>query len=393
MSIKKLQQGFATKAIHAGEDPDFREGATGDVVVPIHLSTTYARAKVNVPTAGYEYVRSLNPTRKALETKLAALENANYGLAFSSGLAAETTLLTALLKSGDHIVAFDDLYGGTKRLFNNIFNNYNIGVTFVDATEASLIENAILPQTKLIWIESPSNPLLKICDISEISIIAAAHNLILVVDNTFLSPYFQQPLELGADIVVHSSTKYIGGHSDVLGGALLINSPVYYEKLQYSQNAVGAVLSPFDSYLTLRGVKTLALRMEQHQRNAFQIANYLLKHPKVKKVIYPGLENHPQHTLAKTQSTGFGGVLSFEIKGRQSDAETFLEKLRIIALAESLGGVESLIELPSVMTHSSVPKEVREQVGISDTLIRFSAGIENIDDLIADFEQALSDAK
>jgi cystathionine gamma-lyase len=388
MSIKELQQGFATKAIHAGENPDFREGATGDVVVPIHLSTTFARAKVNVPTAGYEYVRSLNPTRKALETKLAALENADYGLAFSSGLAAETTLLTTMLKSGDHIVAFDDLYGGTKRLFNNVFNNYNIDVTFVDATDASLVENAILPQTRLIWIESPSNPLLKICDIEKISKIAVARKLVLVVDNTFLSPYFQRPLELGADIVVHSSTKYIGGHSDVLGGALLLNNPDYYEKLQYHQNAVGAVLSPFDSYLTLRGVKTLALRMEQHQKNAFLIADYLQKHPKVKKVIYPGLENHPQHALAKVQSTGFGGVLSFEIVGSQSDAEAFLEKLRIIALAESLGGVESLIELPSVMTHSSVPKEVREQVGITDTLIRLSAGVENINDLIADIEQA-----
>jgi cystathionine gamma-lyase len=390
MSIKKLQQGFATKAVHAGEDPDFRDGATGDVVVPIHLSTTFAREKVNIPTAGYEYTRSLNPTRKALETKLAALENANYGLAFSSGLAAETTLLTTLLKSGDHLVAFDDLYGGTKRLFNNIFNNYNIGVTFVDATNTSLIENAILPQTRLIWIESPSNPLLKICDIAKIAKIAAAHKLILVVDNTFLSPYFQKPLDLGADIVVHSSTKYIGGHSDVLGGALLLNNSDYYEKLQYHQNAIGAVLPPFDSYLTLRGVKTLALRMEQHQQNALDIANYLSQHPKVKNVIYPGLENHPQHSLAKAQATGFGGVLSFEIDGNQSDAEVFLEKLRVIALAESLGGVESLIELPSVMTHSSVPKEIREQVGITDTLIRVSAGIENINDLIADLEQGFN---
>jgi cystathionine gamma-lyase len=388
MNTKRLH-GFATKAIHAGEDPDFRSGATGDVVVPIHLSTTFAREKVNVPTAGYEYTRSLNPTRKALETKLAALENANYGLAFASGLAAETTLLTTLLKSGDHIVAFDDLYGGTKRLFNNIFNNYEVSVTFVDATDASLVENAIQPRTRLIWIESPSNPLLKICDIAKIAQIATAHGLISVVDNTFFSPYFQNPLDLGADIVVHSSTKYIGGHSDVLGGALLLNNLGYYEKLQYHQNAIGAVLSPFDSYLTLRGVKTLALRMEQHQQNAFRIANYLLQHPKVKKVIYPGLENHPQHTLAKTQATGFGGVLSFEINGSRSDAETFIEKLRVFALAESLGGVESLIELPAVMTHSSVPKEIREQIGITDTLIRVSAGVENINDLIDDLEQAL----
>ncbi|MDR1341481.1 MAG: cystathionine gamma-synthase [Prevotellaceae bacterium] len=388
MSTKDLR-GFATKAIHAGEEPDFRSGATGDVVVPIHLSTTFAREKVGVPTAGYEYTRSLNPTRRALESKLAALENAEYGLAFSSGLAAETTLLTALLKSGDHIVAFDDLYGGSKRLFNNVFNRYGIRVTFVDASEASLVEKAITPQTRLIWIESPSNPLLKICDISAISRISAAHGLILVVDNTFLSPYFQKPLDLGADIVVHSSTKYIGGHSDVLGGALLLNRPGYYEKLQYHQNAIGAVLSPFDSYLTLRGVKTLALRMEQHQKNALSIARYLLKHPRIKKVIYPGLENHPQHALAKAQASGYGGVLSFEINGNQSDAEAFLEKLRVFSLAESLGGVESLIELPALMTHSSVPKEIREQVGISDTLIRVSAGIEDSDDLIADLKQAL----
>jgi cystathionine gamma-lyase len=389
MSINKLQ-GFTTKAIHAGEEPDFRDGASGDVVVPIHLSTTFAREKVNIPTAGYEYTRSLNPTRKALETKLAALENANYGLAFSSGLAAETTLLTALLKNGDHAIAFDDLYGGTKRLFNNIFNHYNIGVTFVDATDVSLVENAVTPQTRLIWIESPSNPLLKICDIAKIAQIATAHRLILVVDNTFLSPYFQNPLNLGADIVVHSSTKYIGGHSDVLGGALLLNDTDCYERLQYHQNAIGATLSPFDSYLTLRGVKTLELRMERHQKNAFLIAEYLQRHPKVERVIYPGLESHPQHRLATTQATGFGGVLSFEIKGKQSDAEIFLERLRVIALAESLGGVESLIELPSVMTHSSVPKEIRQQVGISDTLIRLSTGIENIDDLLADLEQALA---
>jgi cystathionine gamma-lyase len=389
MNINKLQ-GFATKAVHAGEEPDFRSGATGDVVVPIHLSTTFAREKVNVPTAGYEYTRSLNPTRKALETKLAALENARYGLAFASGLAAETTLLTALLKSGDHIVAFDDLYGGTKRLFNNIFSSYEIGVTFVDATDVALVENAIRARTRLIWIESPSNPLLKICDIARIAKIAAAHGLILVVDNTFLSPWFQKPLDLGADIVVHSSTKYIGGHSDVLGGAVLLNNSDYYEKLRYHQNAIGAVLSPFDSYLTLRGVKTLALRMEQHQQNALRIADYLMQHPKVKRVIYPGLETHPQYMLAKTQTTGFGGVLSFEINGSQRDAEAFLEKLHVFALAESLGGVESLIELPSVMTHSSVPKEIREQTGITDTLIRVSAGIEDSNDLIDDLDEALN---
>ncbi|MDR1897467.1 MAG: PLP-dependent aspartate aminotransferase family protein [Prevotellaceae bacterium] len=389
MNTPDNTQGFATKAVHAGEEPDFREGASGDVVVPIHLSSTFARKKVSVPTAGYEYIRSLNPTRKALETKLAALENAKYGLTFASGLAAETTLLLALLKSGDHVVAFDDLYGGTRRLFNHVLADYNISVTFVDATDASLVENAIQPQSRMIWIESPSNPLLKVCDIRAIAKIAARHDLILVADNTFLSPYFQNPLDLGADIVVHSSTKYIGGHSDVLGGAVLLNSAAYYEKLQYHQNAVGAVLSPFDSYLTLRGVKTLALRLEQHQKNAVEIALYLSQHPRVTRVIYPGLETHPQHRLFKSQTTGAGGVLSFEIRGTTKDAERFLERLKLFALAESLGGVESLIELPSAMTHASVPEEIRKQTGISDTLIRLSAGIENTKDLIADIKQAL----
>lgn len=388
MSKKSNHYGFSTKAIHVGEQPDFREGATGDVVVPIHLSTTFAREKVSIPTAGYEYTRSLNPTRKALESKLASLENAEYGLAFSSGLAAETTVLLALLRSGDHIVAFDDLYGGTKRLFNSIFPDFD--VTFVDATDAALVEKAIKPNTKLVWIETPSNPLLKLCDIQAVAEISKKHKLILVVDNTFLSPYFQNPLDLGADVVVHSSTKYIGGHSDVLGGAVLLNDPTYYERLQYYQNAIGAVLSPFDSYLTLRGIKTLELRLEKHQENALKIASYLEKHPKVIKVIYPGLESHPQHALAKKQTSGFGGVLSFEIKGTISDAERFLEKLTLFALAESLGGVESLIELPSVMTHSSVDKKVREQVGITDTLIRVSVGVENINDLIEDLEQAFN---
>lgn len=386
---KQHNYGFATKAIHAGEEPDYREGATGDVVVPIHLATTFARKHVTEPTGGYEYIRTANPTRKALENKLAALENAAYGLAFSSGLAAESTVLMSLLKPEDHVVAFDDLYGGTKRLFNNVFNKFEFVVSYVDATNPKNIEQAIRPNTKLIWIETPSNPLLKISDIKAISEISHKHNVILVVDNTFLSPYFQNPLDLGADIVVHSTTKYIGGHSDVLGGAALTNNTSYYEKIAYNQNAIGAVISPFDSYLTLRGLKTLALRMNQHQKNALEIAHYLEKHPKVNKVIYPGLESHPQHDLAKKQMKGFGGVLSFELKGTLEDAETFLSKLNVFALAESLGGVESLIELPSLMTHSSVAKEVREKIGITDTLIRVSVGLEDINDLIADLEQAL----
>jgi cystathionine gamma-lyase len=390
MSKTIKYEGFSTKAVHAGEEPDFRDGASGDVVVPIHLSTTFAREKVGIPTAGYEYQRSQNPTRKALEIKLAAIENAKYGLAFSCGLAAETTVLLSLLRPGAHVIAFDDLYGGTKRLFNNIFANYGLTFSFVDATSPATVEKAVKPDTQLIWIETPSNPLLKVSDIKSIANIAHKHDLILVVDNTFLSPYFQNPLSLGADIVVHSSTKYIGGHSDVLGGSVMLNDDKYYGLLQYHQNAVGAVLSPFDSYLTLRGIKTLALRMEQHQKNALLIANYLEKHPKVSKVIYPGLKSHPQHDLFRSQTSGYGGVLSFEIKGSITDAEKFLEALAIFALAESLGGVESLAELPALMTHSSVNKEIREQIGITDTLIRLSAGIEEANDLINDLEQAFT---
>ena len=346
--------GFSTKAIHTGETPDFREGATGDVVSPIHLSTTFARKKVEQPTSGYEYTRSSNPTRKALEEKLASLENAKHGFTFSSGLAAETTLLLSLLNPGDHIVAFDDLYGGTKRLFNKVFSKYNFGVTYVDETISENVRKGINKSTKLIWLETPSNPLLKICDIREIASIAHENNILLVVDNTFLSPYFQRPLDLGADVVIHSSTKYIGGHSDTLGGAIIVNDEEIAEKVAYHQNATGAVLSPFDSYLTMRGLKTLSVRLEQHQKNAFAVADYLSSHPKVKKVIYPGLESHPQHKLAASQTDGFGGVLSFEIDGDINDAKLFLEKLQIFALAESLGGVESLIELPSLMTHASV---------------------------------------
>ncbi|MDR0687770.1 MAG: cystathionine gamma-synthase [Prevotellaceae bacterium] len=381
--------GFATRAVHAGEEADLREGATGDVVAAIHLATTYARKEVALP-GRYEYVRSQNPTREALEVKLAALENARYGLAFSSGLAAETTLLLATLKAGDHIVAFDDLYGGTKRLFEQVFVSFGVEVSYVDATGALPVERALRPSTKMVWVESPTNPLLKLSDIRAIAQVTRRNGLILVVDNTFLSPYFQKPLDLGADVVVHSVTKYIGGHSDVLGGALLVNSEQHYEKLQYLQNSAGAVLSPFDSYLTLRGLKTLALRMERHQQNALAIAHFLEKHPKVSRVLYPGLESHPQHELAKAQASGFGGVLSFDLKGTVPDAENFLERLQVFTLAESLGGVESLIELPSQMTHASLEKAAREKIGITDTLIRLSAGIEDAADLVADLEQALA---
>lgn len=380
---------FSTRAIHSGEEPDFRDGASGDVAVPIHLATTFARINAGEPTAGYEYTRSSNPTRKALEEKLAALDGAKHGLAFASGLAAATTVILSLLKAGDNVIGFDDLYGGTRRLLSNVFVNFGISTTYVDATVAKNIEDAIKPETKLIWIESPTNPLLKIADIKAIAQIAKKHGIILVVDNTFLSPYFQNPLALGADITVYSTTKYIGGHSDTLGGAITLNNDEYYQKLAYNQNAAGAVLSPFDSYLTLRGAKTLAVRMEQHQKNALALAEFLTQSPKIKRVIYPGLKSHPQYQLSASQSTGFGGVLSFELEGTLQDAEKFLSKLKLFSTAESLGGVESLVEIPSIMTHASVPKEVREKNGISDTLIRVSVGIEDTEDLINDFKQAL----
>ena len=383
--------GFSTRAIHNGEEPDFREGASGDVAVPIHLATTFARLKASNPTAGYEYTRSLNPTRKALEEKLAALDGARYGLAFSSGLAAASTVIISLLKAGDNVIGFDDLYGGTRRLLSNVFINFDITVSYVDATIPENIEKAIKPETRLIWIETPTNPLLKIADIRAIAQIAKRHGLILVVDNTFLSPYFKKPLSLGADVVVYSTTKYIGGHSDALGGSVVTNDEDIYQKISYNQNAVGAVLSPFDSYLTLRGAKTLAIRMEQHQKNAIALAEYLQKSAKVKRVLYPGLKTHPHHEVAAAQTTGFGGVLSFELDGTLADAESFLSRLKLFSTAESLGGVESLAEIPSIMTHASVPKEVREKNGITDTLIRLSVGIEDTADLIADIKGALGD--
>ncbi len=379
---------FETKAIHVGEEPDLEKGS-GDVVVPIHLSSTFARKKVNEPTQGYEYSRTGNPTRGALEKKLAVLEGAAFGLAFASGMAAESTLAITLLHSGDHVLAFDDLYGGTRRLFNRILDpHFKVEVTYVDARDPQRIKDAIRRQTRLIWLESPTNPLMKICDIAAIAEIARQADIPVVVDNTFLSPYFQKPLLLGAKVVVHSSTKYLNGHSDSVGGAVMLSDEALYRQLKFNQNAMGAILSPFDSFLVLRGIKTLSVRMREHERNALRLASYLEQHPEVKKVNYPGLESHPQHTLANRQATGCGGMLSFEIKGGLDEAERFLESLRVFALAESLGGVESLIEHPALMTHASVPKEVREQVGLTDSLIRVSVGIEHIDDLIADFDQA-----
>ncbi len=380
---------FETRAIHVGEEPNLKPGGSGDVAHPIHLASTFARARVDEPTGGYEYARTGNPTRDALEKRLAALEDAQYAVAFASGLAAETSLILALVKAGEHIVAFDDLYGGTRRLFAQIFEpQYNIQTTYVDARQPEAVAAAIQPNTRLIWMETPTNPLLKLCDIAAIAEIARSNHIPLVVDNTFASPYFQQPLALGANIVIHSTTKYINGHSDSVGGAVMTNDEAVYQALKFVQNAAGAILSPFDSFLILRGTKTLAVRMERHQANAVAIARYLEDHSRVKRVIYPGLPSHPQYDLAQKQMSGFGGMLSFELDGKLDNAKRFVEAVRYFALAESLGGVESLIELPAIMTHASVPADVRQQLGISDGLIRISVGIENVEDLIEDLEQA-----
>lgn len=380
---------FETRAIHVGEEPNLKEGGTGDVAMPIHLASTYARAEVDVPTAGYEYSRMANPTRDALQKRLAALESGRFALVFASGLGAETTVVLSLLKSGDHMIAFDDLYGGTRRLFSQVFQqNFNIELSYVDARKPESVEQAITSNTKMVWLETPTNPLLKLCDIKSISEIAHKHNLIVVVDNTFMSSYFQQPLALGADIVMHSMTKYLNGHSDSVGGALMLSDEEVYEKIKFTQNAAGAILSPFDSFLILRGTKTLAARMQAHERNAIRIAKFLESHSKVRMVIYPGLESHPQHQLAKSQMSGFGGMLSFELDSGIEDAKKFVENLKYFAVAESLGGVESLIELPAVMTHASVPKEERQKIGLADELIRISVGIENGDDLIEDLQGA-----
>ena len=384
---------FETKVIHVGEEPDFRDGGSGDVVVPIHLSSTFARRRVAEPTAGYEYSRTANPTRDALEERFAALENARYGLAFSSGMAAEATVCLSVLRPGDHVVAFDDLYGGTRRLFDRVLApSTGVEFTYVDARDCGNVAGAMRPNTALVWLETPTNPLMRLCDIRAVSEIARERGVLTVVDNTFMSPCFQRPLDLGADVVVHSTSKYLNGHSDSIGGAVMVNDEELATKIRFNQNSVGAILSPFDSYLVLRGTKTLAVRMRAHAANAQRIAEHLESHPKIERVFYPGLPSHPQHELAKRQMSGFGGMLSFEIAGGLEPARAFLEGLELFALAESLGGVESLIEHPALMTHASIPREEREKVGVGDGLVRISAGIENGDDLIEDIDGALGRA-
>ncbi len=375
--------GFSTDAIHAGQIPD---PTTGAITTPIYQTSTYAQEALGVHK-GYEYGRTHNLTRQALEKNIATLEKGKYGIAFASGLSSVQAIL-GLVKSGDHLVVTDNVYGGTYRLMELIFKNYGLDFSWVDTSGIKNIENAIKKNTKIVYIETPTNPILNITDIQATAKICKAQNLICVVDNTFMTPYFQKPLLLGADVVLHSTTKYLNGHCDIIGGMLITNDEKIHERLRYLQNAVGAVPSPFDCWLTLRATKTLAVRMKQHNENAIQIADYLSTNSYVKKVIYPGLKSHPQHELAKKQMSGFGGMISVDF-GSLDNAKKMIGKLKVFTLAESLGGVESLLCHPASMTHASVPKEERNKLGITDGLLRFSVGIEDVEDLIADIEQAL----
>jgi len=388
MSKKNNKQGFETRAIHAGQEPD---PTTGAIMTPIYTSSTYVQDSPGVHK-GYDYSRSINPTRKALEACIADLEGSSHGFAFASGMSASATVLE-LLSSGDHVIAMDDLYGGTYRLFENVRKrSAGLDFTFCDLSDLENLSASINSKTKMIWVETPTNPLLKIADLQAISDFAQKNNLISVCDNTFCSPFVQNPLELGFDIVVHSATKYLNGHSDLIGGVVVCSNE--QEKLAneilYLQNAVGSIMSPFDSFLLLRSLKTLPVRMERHCSNAEQIASFLESHNSIEKVIYPGLESHPQHDIAKKQMNGFGGMISVVLKGGLESARIFLERTELFSLAESLGGVESLIEHPAIMTHASIPPEIREEIGISDGLVRLSVGIESIEDLIEDIDKSLN---
>ena len=374
---------FETKVIHVGGEPD---PTTGAIMPPIYQTSTYVQSSPG-EHKGYEYTRSHNPTRTRLEECLASLENAKHCLVTASGLSA-STLIMHMLPKGSKIICGDDVYGGTYRLFSKVFPDIH-QFKFVDTTDLKNLENEIESfKPAMIWLETPTNPLLKISDIAAVSALAKKIKALVVVDNTFMSPFFQNPLSLGADIVLHSMTKFINGHSDVIGGAMMFNSDEIREKLFFYQNAIGPSQSPFDSWLVLRGIKTLAVRMKAHEQNAIKISAFLESHPKVEKVVYPGLKSHPQHELAKKQMTGFGGRITFFLKGGMDESRRFLENVKLFALAESLGGVESLVDHPAIMTHASIPKAVREQLGIYDNLVRLSVGIEDCDDLIADLEHA-----
>ena len=382
--------GFATRCIHAGQAPD---PTTGAVMMPIYATSTFVQQSPGVHK-GYEYARSQNPTRMAFERCIADLEGGAQGYAFASGLAAISTILESI-EQGAHVVATDDLYGGTRRLFERVRKqSAGIEATYVDLTDVKALEGAIRPNTKLIWIETPTNPLLKLIDLRAVADVARRRKIMTVADNTFASPYIQRPIEFGFDIVMHSTTKYLNGHSDMVGGAAVVgDNKELREKIAFLHNAVGAIQGPFDSFLALRGLKTLALRMERHCASALKIAQWLEKHPKVNRVFYPGLESHPQHALAKSQMRAFGGMISVELKTDLAGARAFLEHCEIFALAESLGGVESLIEHPGIMTHGSVPADIRATLGIGDSLIRLSVGIEDADDLMADLDKAFNAVK
>jgi cystathionine gamma-lyase len=375
---------FETRAIHAGQEPD---PTTGAIMTPVYLTSTYVQESPGVHR-GYEYSRTHNPTRKAYEACFANLEGGRHGFAFASGCAASTTALH-LLKAGDHVIAGDDMYGGTFRLMDKVIRHNGVQFSYVDLTRTENFTAALRPETKMVWLETPTNPTLKLVDIAAIAKIARAKGIITVVDNTFMSPYFQRPIELGADLVLHSATKYIGGHSDMVGGALVTSSDELAQRLAFLSNSMGGIASPFDSFLAMRSLKTLGVRMRAHDANAREVAAFLEKHPRVDRVIYPGLASHPQHALAREQMSGFGGMITMFIKGGLPEARRMLENVRVFALAESLGGVESLIEHPAIMTHASVPAETRAALGIDDRLIRLSVGIEDVRDLIRDLENAL----
>lgn len=375
--------GFSTDAIHAGQEPD---PSTGAVTVPIYHTSTYVQESIG-KNKGYEYARTSNPTRLALEKNLAVLEKGQSAFAFASGMAAITTTLF-LLKSGDHVIVTDNVYGGTYRLFTQVFCDLGLEFTFVDTSDLDETRRAMKPNTRMLYLETPTNPMLSLTDLRYSAEFCKEMNLLMVVDNTFMSPYFQNPLKFGADIVIHSTTKYLNGHSDGVGGAVVVNNEALGTRIGFLQNSIGAILSPMDSWLVLRGIKTLALRMEKHNQSALQIAEYLSRYKKVRKVYYPGLPQHPQHSLAKKQCSGFGGMISFDI-GTVENARAIVENVRIFAFAESLGGVESLIGHPASMTHGSVPKEKRMKLGLTDGLVRLSVGIEDVEDLIGDLSHAL----
>jgi len=386
MQPKQSRLALATRVIHAGQSPD---PSTGAVMVPIYATSTYAQSSPG-KHKGYEYSRTQNPTRMAYERCVADLEGGTAGFAFASGMAAIATLIE-LLNPNDHIIAMDDLYGGTYRLFTKVRSrSAGLNFSFVDLSDLTALKAAITKQTRMIWVETPTNPILKLADLAAIAEIAKAHNILTVADNTFASPYIQRPLEHGFDIVVHSATKYLNGHSDVINGIVVTKRPDLAEQMAFLQNSVGAISGPFDSFLALRGLKTLAVRMQRHCENALQIAHMLERHPKIEKVYYPGLDSHPQAALARKQMFAFGGIISAVIRGNETAAVRMLERTQLFTLAESLGGVESLIEHPAIMTHASIPKEKRMQLGITDNLIRLSVGIEAVDDLISDLQQALA---